>query len=242
MIDEEKVEVTENQEVEQVEEQPEVQEHPVQPKETAQAKNFRELRERTERAERERDEYYRKVRDLEARTNNNPAPVEDDDEEFAIAPDELVEGKHLAKLARENKQIKRELKEFRQQASQMTDETRLKIEFPDLEKVVTTENLKLLEEMEPEVANMIKNSTGSLYERGKGAYKMLKKYGVDTRETYEAEKEIIKKNTSKPKPLASVSPQKGDNPLAMANAFANGLTPELEKQLLAEMEEACSRY
>ena len=35
-----------------------------------------------------------------------------------------------------------------------------------------------------------------------------------------------------------MSPQQGDSPLSRANAFANGLTPELRVQLIKEMEEA----
>jgi hypothetical protein len=53
-----------------------------------------------------------------------------------------------------------------------------------------------------------------------------------------ADRAAAQKNASKPKPLASVSPQQGDSPLSRANAFANGLTPELQKQLRQEMEEA----
>ena len=57
-------------------------------------------------------------------------------------------------------------------------------------------------------------------------------------DNYKTDRELAQKNASKPKPLASVSPQQGDSPLSRANAFANGLTNELKAQLRKEMEEA----
>jgi hypothetical protein len=53
-----------------------------------------------------------------------------------------------------------------------------------------------------------------------------------------ADKLRAQKNAAKPKPLASVNPQQGDSPLSKANAFANGLTDDLKKQLRKEMEDA----
>jgi hypothetical protein len=47
---------------------------------------------------------------------------------------------------------------------------------------------------------------------------------------------IAHKNASKPKPLASVSPQQADSPLSKANAFANmPLSKEVKNQLHKEM-------
>ena len=48
-------------------------------------------------------------------------------------------------------------------------------------------------------------------------------------------------NAQKPRPLTSISPQQGDSPLSKANAFANGLTPELQAQLLKEMKQSMKR-
>jgi len=48
----------------------------------------------------------------------------------------------------------------------------------------------------------------------------------------------VQANTAKPRPLTSVSPQSGESPLSRANAFAEGLTPELKKNLFKEMQEA----
>ena len=54
----------------------------------------------------------------------------------------------------------------------------------------------------------------------------------------EADKRKAQENSAKPRPMASVSPQQGESPLSHANAFANGLTPELQKQLWKEMQDA----
>ena len=62
--------------------------------------------------------------------------------------------------------------------------------------------------------------------------------GIYREDNYSKDRDKAQSNASKPKPLASVSPQQGDSPLSRANAFANGLTDELKSQLRKEMEQA----
>ena len=84
---------------------------------------------------------------------------------------------------------------------------------------------------------MLDTST-SFRAKAVSAYKHIKKLGLYTEDTYQADRDLAQRNAAKPKPLVSVSPQQGDSPLSRANAFANGLTPELQKQLRQEMEDA----
>jgi hypothetical protein len=62
----------------------------------------------------------------------------------------------------------------------------------------------------------------------------MKTFGIH-KDIYESDRLKALKNSQKPRPLASVSPQQGDGPLSKANAFANGMTAELKEQLRKEM-------
>ena len=192
-----------------------------------QAKNFKILRDQAQRAERERDELARRLKEIESR--NVSLPEESDD--FNLAPDDLAEGKHLSKVAQK-------IKKLEQQVYVSSTESRLKSQFPDFDKVVSKENIEALKEAEPELADAI-TASSDLYSKAVSAYKLIKKLGIHQESgLFEQEKAVAQRNASKPKPLASVSPQQGDSPLSKANAFANGLTEELKAQLRREMEEA----
>jgi len=207
-----------------------------QPVETDKEKNLRLLREKASRVERERDEAIRRLQEIEARSAQ--AAPQPEDEEFHIGPDELAEGKHLAKVVKKIRKLEEELKGYRQQASVDTTETRLKAQYPDFDKIVTKEHIETLRDMYPEIAQTI-HSSPDLYSRAASAYTIIKKMGIyqDTG-ALEPDRALAQKNAFKPKPTASIAPQQGDSPLSKANAFANGLTPELKDQLIKEMQAA----
>jgi|SRR5271165_5897325 len=209
---------------------PEQVSQPTQPVEDAASKNFRQLREKSERVARERDEAMARLREYE----NKAQAQSSEDEEFSIGPDELAEGKHLSKVQKQIKRLKDEINTYKQQSTTMNAEARLRAQFPDFDSVVSKENIEELRALEPEVAQTLNSST-DLYSTAVSAYKLIKKFGIGAQNMYNAEKEVIQKNAAKPRPLTSVSPQQGDTPLSRANAFANGLTPELKAELLKEM-------
>ena len=118
--------------------------------------------------------------------------------------------------------------------------SRLKRKYSDFDEVVSQENLAKLKEIDPETADTIAHSRSSPYTRGASAYKRIKELNlIDKHEDNRARAET---NVSKPRPLNSVSPQSGDSPLSMANAFSNGLTKDVKKQLWREMQEASKNY
>jgi hypothetical protein len=208
------------------------EEKPVQ--ETAQAKNFRSLKEARERAERERDEALRRIKQLEV---NSAQPVDEPDIE--IDPTALAEGRHVTKLNRKMRQLEEKMHAYQEQTAALTTEARLKVRFADFDQIVSKDNLDLLSAAEPELAQTL-NASPDLYSKAVTAYKMIKKLGI-VPEDYQSDKERIQKNATKPRPVASISPQQGDGALSHANAFANGLTPELKKQLYKEMIESAKR-
>lgn len=197
--------------------------------------NMANLRTAKEKLERENAEILRRLQEYESKKET----LEDNDIE--IGDDELFEGKHYKKIQKQIKAQQDQIKQYESQLKLTSTEVRLKSQFPDFDKVINEENITKLKEAEPEIADAISNTT-DMYSKAVSAYKMIKKLGLYVEDNYQPDRDLAIKNSLKPKPLASVSPQQGDSPLSRANAFANGLTPELKKQLWKEMEEAANKY
>jgi len=166
-------------------------------------------------------------------------PEEDDDLQFE--PDDLAEGKHLLKLVKKIKNLEEKLDRNAANAQVSTAEIKVKRDFPDFEKVASQENLKKLREMDPDLADAILSAPG-IYKKHALAYKMVKQMGIYIEDNHTKERAVAVNNASKPRPLASISPQRGDSPLSKANAFAGGLTEDLKKQLHKEMIEAMKNH
>ena len=231
---------TESQEVSQQivnQEDPIAQENDTPREETNAAQNLRKLREKAERIERERDEAFRRIQELESK---NQKETESDDD-IQIGPDDLAEGKHLSRVAQKIKKLEAEVRQYKQQTSTESTEARLKAQYGDFDKVVCKENIEALRNEYPEIASSI-HSNPDLYMRAVSAYTLIKKMGIyGEPQSADLEKAIAQKNSAKPRPLASISPQQGDSPLSRANAFANGLTDDLKAQLWKEMRESSKR-
>lgn len=215
--------------------------------------NIKELREKAERAQseaerikRERDEMAAYIQQMRAQQEQPHIHDDEIEEDYSInlKDDDLVEGKEIAKLVKKINNLESKLKKSQQQSSQMSVETRLKMQYPDIEKVLSQENLMRLKNEEPELAYTI-SMNPDLYSQSVTAYKQIKKLGIvqdQPIQNYETEKQIIQKNISKPRPVVSINAQQGDSPLSRANAFANGLTEDLKKQLQREMAEIRKAY
>ena len=177
--------------------------------ETGQQLNFRRLKEEKERLQRERDELARIIQ------QQKNQPIED--------PDDLADKKY----------VKEQFKFLHEQLV----ETKIKSQYPDFDSVVNNDNIEVLKNTYPELADSL-SSSPDLYKKAVSAYTLIKKLGIGSEDTYRQEKEMAQKNAAKPKPLASVAPQQGESPLSRANAFAHGLTPELKAQLWKEIQES----
>lgn len=212
--------------------QPEQQELP-EPKSPS-SQHFKNLKQLKEKVERERDEAVRRLQELEA---SRTQPAEDLD--INIGNDELAEGKHLNKVDRKIKKLEDTIKQYQQQSAAALVEAKLKIQYPDIESVVSKENIEILSMQHPEIAATI-NSSSDLYSKAVTAYTLIKKLGIQPEDNYSQDRLRAQTNAAKPRPLTSVNPQQGDSPLSHANAFANGLTDELKAQLLKEMK-SCMR-
>lgn len=205
-------------------------------------RNLYEARKAKERAEKERDEARRIIQEMESKQKPKPEPKEEKEEdEWNFGDDEdLAEVKHLKAMAKAIKKQKKELEEYKKQTTAVTAETRLKAQYPDLEKVVSSENIEKLKEVDPDLALSLQYNP-DVYSKYSAAYKAIKRLNIYKEDKYVADKQKAQQNSNKPRPLTSVSPQQGDGPLSKANAFANGLTDELKKNLWKEMQEASER-
>lgn len=212
-----------------------------QPQESEQVRNFRAIKEKAKQVERERDEALKMLKEYRDQKQSAQPQAPEEIDTFGMNPDDLVEGKHLSKVAKELYDLKRQLNQTQQQSHMAQTEARLKAQFPDLDKVLTPDNIETFKYAYPELAATV-DSTQDIYTKAVSAYTMIKKFGVYQEPGINPEKEIARKNAAKPRPLTSVAPQQGDSPISRANAFANGLTKELQDQLFKEMSQARKGY
>lgn len=197
--------------------------------ERPQATNFRNLRAQLEQAQRERDEALRIAEEAYKRTNANVK----EEPEFNLDLDD--DNTAVQQLQKKINHLEQQQYQAQQQAMAIAIEAKIKAQFPDYDSVVTEESIALFKEYNPEMAAILGQSK-DLYSKGVIAYKEIKRMGVA--KSYDKQKEVVAKNLSKPRPASSTNPQSGSTPLEQANAFANGLTPELKQQLLKEMSAA----
>ena len=178
-------------------------------------------------AERERDAYFKKLQEIDQQQAAAKAAAPPKPE---LGDDDLAEGRHI-------KELRKEIESYKQQMYKTTVETRIKSNFPDFDSVVTTNTVEKLNMAYPELAATL-SASGDLYNTAASAYTMIKKLGLYDGRDHESNRETVHKNSTKPRPLSSVSPQQGESPLSHANAFAQGLTPELKKKLAKEVADA----
>lgn len=201
--------------------------------------NFRRMREKQEQLERERDLALQKLKEFESKTLKSQPQEEPD---YAINPNDLVEGKHLSKYDKKIKQLEEQVQKYQQQSYEIAAESRVKAQYPDFDSVVSQANIEALRMAYPEVAQSLAYNQ-DLYSKAAATYTMIKNLGLaqDTREA-DAQRAIAQKNVAKPRPSNSIAAQSGSSPLSHANAFAEGLTDELKAQLIKEMVEARRGY
>lgn len=232
--EEKELQMEETQETEEQVEAPETQE--VAQQEDVSTKNWRQMRELKEKAERERDEAIAILQRVASSNDKKPEVKAESDEDLDLSDEDFVEAKHLKKYY---KKIKDELEQYKQQTVNATVESQLKAQYPDFDKVVSQENIKLLRDLYPELAETV-NSNPNLYSKAVSAYTLIKQFGISNNQ-YDADKEKVKQNMAKPRTANSITPQATNSALDNANAFANGLTPELKAQLWKEMQDSIKR-
>ena len=110
----------------------------------------------------------------------------------------------------------------------------LRLKYPDIDQVLSQENIALFEQTEPELAESLAALSGDPIKMRQAAYKLIKKTVIPTTAP-SLEKKKAEQNAKKPVSVQSVTKQSA---IGNASLFENGLTPELRKQLYAEMQQA----
>ena len=191
--------------------------------------NFKQLREVNKQLEIRLEKYEARLEGVETSSKSSSSQAENKaEEDLEIGEEELVEGRHLKKaLSRIEKIL------YQKELEAIPDKLRGKYE--DFDQVVTKENLEKLNETEPELYRTIR-SGNDLYAKGVAAYKTLKGLGyIPEDENLMKQKDHVQNNHKKPLSTQAI---RGSGALHEANIFANGLTPDLKKQLQKEMAEA----
>jgi hypothetical protein len=209
---------------EEVEEAPTKKDHP----------NFKALREKAEKVERERDALLAKLLERQEREQVARPPVEKSidsfiADDFDLPEDGYVEPKHVKKVRDEVKAVRREMAEYKKKTAQEMQEMMLYKQFPDLDTVLSNDNIALLKQMKPAYARQLDAvyKSGAIYEAGELAYNFMVDLGIHKTQAsaptrdYAAEKERAQKNSLKPRPAVSTA-AKSESPLSKANAFAKG--------------------
>ena len=188
-------------------------------------------------ARRKMEQLERKSREQEEMIARLQQPKEEADDELNnLAEDDILTVSQARKLA--TKMAKQVANEAIRQREALTVDDRLRSKFSDYDQVVTTENIELLKQNDPELALSLQRLSDDPYAQSIAAYKLLKNtgYGAPTKiaaPTLEKKKAL--ENSQKPLSVNTVTKQSA---IGNAHAFENGLTPDLKKQLWADMQKA----
>lgn len=209
---------------------------PPEPKPKSAEYNWRALNEEKQRLEYEN----RMLKEAQQKAQQYQQPEED--LTVNLNDDDLAEGRHLSKVNKKIQKLEKQLVDYQTRMQQLALENQIKSQYPDFEKVVSAENVSLLNANEPELAMSI-GANRDPYSQAIAAYKAIKRMGVvpEVSQVDQEQVERVKKNTAKPKTTASISTQ-SESPLARANAFVDGkITKELQNKLYREMLDAMKR-
>ena len=205
--------------VEEVQEQ--VYEQPQQREDTS---NFRSLRDKADR-ERERADRERERADrLEARlyatsTQNNQAVSEPERDEYVS--DDFITGKEMSKAERKRQADTQAMREDLARTKRELQDTMLSLKYPDLNQVITDENVRAFAQADPDGAHSLSLIPDQQAQKI-AVYKAIKKAGVaPVEDNYVKDRARVQTNSVKPKTSNSIAPQQGESPLARANVFAN---------------------
>lgn len=140
-------------------------------------------------------------------------------------------------LYQEIKQLKTHISQNKAKESDYVVD-RLRSKYPDFDDVVNPENITYLQTNNAALAKALASLKDDPYEQGLAAYDVLRKTEWFQQRNTMEDKARMEQNAKKPMSVQAVRKQ---GALSEANTFANGLTPELKKQLQKEMADSRKR-
>jgi hypothetical protein len=191
--------------------------------------NWAETRRKMDMLERENREH----KEMLLKLQQKQLPPEEDELE-GLADDDILTVSQARKLAQ--KISRQTAQESYRERDAATVDDRMRSKFSDYDDIVTSENLELLKKNDPELAMSLQRLADDPYSQSMAAYKMLKRAGYSPqKQSQTLEKRKALENSQKPMSVNSVSKQSSIGNVA---SFENGLTPDLKKQMWAEMQQA----
>ena len=195
------VQVQEQDQPEAIETAEPIQEEIQEPVKKDPNQSFRELRAQKEEAERRYMDQQRYINDLEQR-QRSMQPQHQAPSEPEPADSDLVEYRHVKTQI--NK-LKGELDGFKQQTAAQQQENALRSKYPDIDAVVTPDNVNQLRRLDPDGARAIDDAT-TLYAKGLLAYRLIKASNINEDQSEYVPQQKINKNAGKPRSIATVNP------------------------------------
>ncbi len=157
--------------------------------------------------------------------------IPEEDDLANLAKDDIITVGQAEKLA--DKRARKIAEDVIRQREAATVEERVQLKFPDYADVVSKENIELLKQTEPELAQSLYHMPDP-YGQAVAAYKLLKRM-VKKPEGPSLERRKAEENSKKPLSVNAVTNQSA---IGNAHLFENGLTKELKTQLWKEMQES----
>lgn len=163
-------------------------------------------------------------------TKKAPPPEED---EFAkLAEDDILTLAQARKLAA--KMARQTAETVLRERDALTVDDRLQAKFPDFRSTVTRENIEILKETKPRLAESLLKFADDPFQQSELAYEYIKAYVPQRDESMTKDKRKAEVNSKKPLSVQAVGKQSA---IGQAHQFENGLTPELKSQMWKEMQQ-----
>ena len=234
---------------EQATEEVEQEEH--QEEESPQERNWREMREslkelkktneqlQQELRQKNQQEQYMQQMQMQAYQQQGyqqqmPPQQQEPDPEEEYDEDDYLNVKGFKQLG--SKLVKNEVEKYIKQYEMTKEQEEFYKKYPDFHQVVTPENINKLCAEDPETAADIDYLKDDPIRMNRQLYKELKNRYAKTQEDSMPKPKGQQQDKEKPPVSSSAVPKR--SALSEANAFAQGLTPDLKEQLWKEMQEA----
>ncbi len=227
--------------------QEESEEKDTQPKKKNAEYNFAQLRKEREAAERRAQEAERRLGEVlelskQIKGTQNQEQRDLIEEEISkLSRDDLATIDHVDKIySKREKAGKKEIERIKNEMDSVKsqlEEYKFRAKYPDLDEVITEDNIALLKQEDPEIAEMLSRLPQGSKEQVTLVYKYIKRL-IPVKQEEPIEKKKAIENSKKPVSVQAIAKQSA---IGNAHMFENGLTPDLKKQLWKEMQDSMKR-
>lgn len=192
--------------------------------------NMRQLRE-------QRDQAERRAIEAERQLQQRQQPTEEDD--LGVDDDALLEGKQLKKYHNRNKGNQQKTQAQIDQINNALSELRLRTKHPDIDTVVTDENLEKLKRVKPHIYRSIM-ANPDFVDRGQVAHDAITTWIKP--EKHAEQDRRLEENKAKPRSSASVGPQPSDTPLTRVGDYDRRVLSNADKDRIMREVQLAKSY